>query len=456
MNNDSPMNNEVNGSGPSIDQAEYKKIISVILLLIIIGVTTYFIFFKQIERAPNYKVNNIPNTQSTTTSVFNSDIFSLEEIENAQLDLDYINDIKVRPLFSSDRRFNTAQLTNGFATFEYCIDGDTCEYDKNGYTLSKNPKTAKVYLESLNIPVDKNLLDLEGYYNFDNKAVGVMKFEIEGKIYSYLTVLRGSREMGPVVVGSTFLSRIENGVTKIDVEKGPILKVYYGDSIYKLYTFESIYRGDVSLIQLTNDRLYKIFEDGRYNVSFKYTIDAGAYFPYRYDFNRAWGAEQYNAVKPIYYSSSCELERDFPEFAISLMKRDPTNSDGMYKQTYRMDLTVSSEDFDTLYLTTPVFGYSPEDWNKITSIIKYRDYLNLIKNGKTLSGVKASPVVIAGKKINFIPEKKLPRPCDNQSRDQYIWAEGDRVVTLRVKNYELSKEEMNKVISGIISSINVR
>jgi hypothetical protein len=222
-----------------------------------------------------------------------------------------------------------------------------------------------------------------------------------------------------------------------------------------LFTYAALTRGDSSFTRITSDGKFKIYENKRDGITFKYPSDADAYMDY-YQSIRAWGAEQYNAVKPIFYSDACGLENSFSDFNINLSKT--TYDASLYsgrQQHYYMNFGITNPDFDTMYLTSASWGYNADDWNKILSTLKYKNYLDLIKQGKTLSGAPSTQVDIAGKKIMYIAEKPLPRPCDERSADQYIWAEGDRVFTLRVRNNDTPKQEMDKIISDFISSINV-
>jgi hypothetical protein len=415
--------------------------------------SVYFIFFKQLPYHPRGESNNIQPTSTDFIDLKTS--FTEEDVKNSELtELPYIEDLKFQRVGYMNKSFSPIKFVDGKAQFEYCNVDVSCQYDTSG-SAPTSAKIAHLTIEKAVFP-NSGISMNNNQFGGDLNGAAIFNIDLEGKVHRFLVTFHiEKRDQINNSINFFHQTSIDKEVKNIQIEDGPIFKLTYSNNSTDLFTYAALTRGDSSFTRITSDGKFKIYENKRDGITFKYPSDADAYM-YYYQSIRAWGAEQYNAVKPIFYSDACGLENSFSDFNINLSKAtyDPSLYSGR-QQHYYMNFGITNPDFETMYLTSASWGYNADDWNKILSTLKYKNYLDAVKSGKTLSGEPTTQLNIAGKKINYIPEKKLPRPCDEWNFDQYIWAEKDRVFTLRVRNNDTPKQEMDKIISDLIGSINV-
>jgi hypothetical protein len=134
---------------------------------------------------------------------------------------------------------------------------------------------------------------------------------------------------------------LKKDVKKINIEDGPIFKIEYKDGSTDLYTYSLSFNGGSTFVRLTEDKKFKKFEY-KDDISLLYPSDSSAYAT-DYSVSRAWAAEQYNAVKPIFYSEACEVENNFSDFDMYIRKRTIDGSTGSgYKIHYYMNFGITN------------------------------------------------------------------------------------------------------------------
>jgi hypothetical protein len=437
-----------NSPAPQEPNNKKRELILSVILVVILVIGAYFL----ITRNTNTKNPGGSNNQSQSNyNLSPADKLVLEKVNSAYLAKPYLEN-------RSNIYINTTDyyipLKEGSASFSYCDGDSSC--------AATSTKQGNVTLSNISLPSDPSFLMAPNAQQPAGNGVAVLTFNFDNKDTAhYLGVfqlhqnpndIKNYLEFYPTKDLGNLSGSIENVAITDKEEVTVTIKDSSGTLSSKIFSVMLSSRFG-SLIELTSDKKYKIYNDKDLGYSFVYPkyIDSFS----NTSTLEATPLEGVLGMSPIYYAQECGLQPTFADSEISYASSTYSNSVWV---TNNIQLDVHKVKDPVVYLSTALYGYDPLDWGKVKQTITMKDYLNNIKVGAPVSGRDVKLEDIQGHTVRHIMPFTTGRPCDTQNREQYQWVTGNLLFSL---NFAESKEqpfpvqEKTELINSIFSSLKV-
>jgi hypothetical protein len=224
-------------------------------------------------------------------------------------------------------------------------------------------------------------------------------------------------------------------------------------------TTDSIVVPATSTVSMVDEKLYEA-NSGEYSFTYPAVVEYISPSASMRDI----GMEATLKKTPVYHLEPFGLQQTFSDSGV-IFGVGTTTLDGTHNvfNILKADLAVHKIASSTVYVTSSLFGYDPADWGKIKQTVSIQDYANEIGTKTDIPNRTVVMETISNTLVRHSMPFDLPRPYENETREQYQWVKDGYIFSLifstsltATSTAEVSEFLKHQLLNSVISTLKVK